>query len=39
MLVAVIDQSFGTSTSFCSKITLPAVSAICATRFSHSTSS
>src|SRR5258706_14365551 len=39
MLVAVIDQSLGTSTSFCSKIIPPFESVICARRFSHSTSS
>src|SRR5581483_4194130 len=36
MLVAVIDQSLGTSTSFCSKIELPCASVIDAVRFSHS---
>ena len=39
MLVAVIDQSTGTSTSFCSKIVLPLLSAIRAVRRSHCTSS
>ena len=39
ILVAVIDQSTGTSTSFCSKIVLPLVSVIEAVRFSHCTSS
>src|SRR5437868_1210754 len=39
MLVAVIDQSLGTSTSFCSKMIPPFESVICARRFSHSTSS
>jgi hypothetical protein len=37
MLVAVIDQSDGTSTSFCSKMTLPLLSVIDAVRRSHST--
>ena len=39
ILVAVIDQSTGTSTSFCSKIVLPLVSVMDAVRFSHWTSS
>src|SRR5712691_6377860 len=39
ILVAVTDQSFGTSTSFCSKIGLPLASVIRAVRFSHSISS
>ena len=39
MLVAVIDQSAGTSTSFCSKIVLPLVSVIDAVRRSHWSSS
>src|SRR6516225_9440663 len=39
ILVAVMDQSLGTSTSFCSKITLPWASVIWATRSSHSISS
>src|SRR5581483_10632116 len=39
MLVAVIDQSLGTSTSFCSKMELPCASVIEAVRFSHSTES
>ena len=39
ILVAVIDQSTGTSTSFCSKIVLPLVSVIDAVRRSHCTSS
>src|SRR6266851_3574808 len=39
MLVAVRDQSLGTSTSFCSKMIPPFESVICARRFSHSTSS
>src|SRR5580700_691826 len=39
MLVAVMDQSLGTSTSFCSKITLPWASVIWARRRSHSSSS
>ena len=39
MLVAVIDQSTGTSTSFCSKIELPLVSVMDAVRYSHWTSS
>src|SRR5947209_3437164 len=39
MLVAVMDQSLGTSTSFCSKMTLPCASVIWAVRRSHSTSS
>src|SRR5689334_25376870 len=39
MLVAVTDQSLGTSTSFCSKIGLPLASVIRAVRFSHSISS
>src|SRR5579859_855436 len=39
MLVAVMDQSLGTSTFFCSKITLPCASVIWARRRSHSTSS
>src|SRR3954462_3480946 len=38
MLVAVIDQSLGTSTSRCSKMVLPEASEILATRSSHSTS-
>ena len=39
MLVAVIDQSLGVSTSFCSKITPPLASVIWARRSSHSISS
>ena len=39
MFVAVIDQSIGTSTSFCSKIVLPLLSVIDAVRNSHCTSS
>src|ERR1700690_1262930 len=39
MLVAVCDQVLGTSTSFCSKITLPFSSVMPAERSSHSTSS
>src|ERR1700722_294425 len=39
MLVAVIDQSMGTSTSFCSKMLFPLVSVIEAVRFSHWSSS
>ena len=39
MLVAVIDQSLGVSTSFCSKITPPWASVIWARRSSHSISS
>ena len=39
ILVAVTDQSLGTSTSFCSKIALPLASVIRAVRFSHSISS
>ena len=39
MLVAVIDQSIGTSTSFCSKIVFPLLSVIDAVRRSHCTSS
>ena len=39
ILVAVTDQSLGTSTSFCSKIALPLASVISAVRFSHSISS
>ena len=39
MLVAVIDQSLGTSTSFCSKMTPPCESVIDAVRSSHSISS
>src|SRR5580704_18583064 len=39
MLVAVIDQSIGTSTSFCSKMVLPLASLIRAVRRSHCTSS
>src|SRR5271156_299213 len=39
MLVAVIDQSMGTSTSFCSKMDLPVASVIEAVRRSHWTSS
>ena len=39
MLVAVIDQSSGTSTSFCSKMVLPLLSVMSAVRFSHCTSS
>ena len=39
MLVAVIDQSSGTSTSFCSKIVFPLLSVISAVRRSHCTSS
>src|SRR4051812_40798425 len=38
MFVAVIDQSFGTSTSFCSKMVPPAASEMFAVRSSHSTS-
>src|SRR5438045_9592601 len=37
MLVAVMDQSLGTSTSFCSKITLPSEPVMPAVRRSHST--
>src|SRR5690348_3065166 len=36
MLVAVIDQSLGTSTSFCSKMMLPFESAMVGFRFFHS---
>jgi len=39
MLVAVIDQSTGTSTFFCSKIVLPFWSVIDAVRLSHLISS
>src|SRR5882724_5574163 len=39
MFVAVIDQSLGTSTSFCSKMELPLESVMDAVRSSHSTSS
>ena len=39
MLVAVIDQSLGTSTSFCSKMIPPLESVIWARRSSHSISS
>ena len=39
MLVAVMDQSLGTSTFFCSKIGAPCASVISAVRSSHSTSS
>ena len=39
MLVAVMDQSTGTSTSFCSKMTLPLMSLMAAVRRSHWTSS
>ena len=39
MLVAVMDQSLGTSTSFCSKMMLPLASVMAAVRSSHSTSS
>src|ERR1700690_1342307 len=39
MLVAVTDQSLGTSTSFCSKMIPPFESVIWARRYSHSTSS
>src|SRR5262249_24156320 len=39
MLVAVIDQFFGTSTFFCSKITSPDSLVIAAVRYSHSTAS
>src|SRR5215469_5541766 len=39
MLVAVIDQSIGTSTSFCSKIVFPLLSPMEAVRRSHWTSS
>src|SRR6202042_1062025 len=39
MFVAVVDQSTGTSTSFCSKIDLPEASVIEAVRRSHCTSS
>jgi len=35
MLVAVMDQSTGTSTSFCSKMTLPLMSLMAAVRRSH----
>ncbi len=38
MLVAVMDQSLGTSTFFCSKITPAWESVIWASRSSHSTS-
>src|SRR3954447_14781194 len=39
MFVAVIDQSLGISTSFCSKMMLPWLSVIASVRSSHSTSS
>src|SRR5437667_6275766 len=39
MLVAVMDQSLGTSTFFCSKIGAPCASVMSAVRSSHSTSS
>ena len=39
MLVAVTDQSLGTSTSFCSKMELPLESVMEAVRNSHSISS
>src|SRR5437764_701555 len=39
MLVAVMDQSLGTSTFFCSKMGAPCASVISAVRSSHSTSS
>ena len=39
MLVAVIDQLFGTSTFFCSKMTSPDSLVIAAVRNSHSTAS
>src|SRR4051794_37107034 len=39
MLVAVIDQSMGTSTSFCSKIVFPLLSEMDAVRRSHWSSS
>ena len=39
MLVAVIDQSAGVSTSFCSKMMLPLVSVMAAVRRSHWSSS
>src|SRR5438132_6894786 len=37
MFVAVMDQPFGTSTFFCSKITSPDSLVIAAVRYSHST--
>ena len=39
MLVAVIDQSAGTSTFFCSKMVLPLASEMDAVRDSHCSSS
>src|SRR5215813_3632718 len=39
ILMAVMDQSLGDSTSFCSKIVLPLASVMLAVRSSHSTSS
>src|SRR5215831_17922197 len=39
MFVAVMDQFFGTSTFFCSKITSPDSLVIAAVRYSHSTQS
>src|SRR5207244_11495798 len=39
IFVAVIDQPFGTSTFFCSKITSPDSLVIAAVRYSHSTAS
>src|SRR5262252_4034783 len=39
IFVAVIDQVFGTSTFFCSKITSPDSLVIAAVRYSHSTAS
>src|SRR5215831_12193989 len=37
MFVAVMDQAFGTSTSFCSKMTSPDSLVMAAVRYSHST--
>src|SRR5579871_7052865 len=39
ILMAVMDQSLGDSTSFCSKMVWPLASVMMAVRFSHSTSS